>query len=109
VPVACADVGGAREQLSGSVPSGYLVRNPLGDPVHVDWDSIRRLQYQRQANHDEVVEAMSALLRDRATWRARAGEIADEATRRFDLSLAVRRHDEVLRAVADRKPLQSVV
>ncbi len=109
VPAVCADVGGAREQLAGPEPPGRLVANPLGDPAAVSWETIRRAQYQPQVNREELIGALDELVRDRDRWRARSGRIAASARTRFDLDVAVRRHAQVLRSAATRRPLLTTV
>jgi hypothetical protein len=100
-------VGGAREQLSGSVAVGHLVSNPLGNPRKVNWDSIRHAQYRPQVNATAFADAMNDLVSERVLWRNRSGEIAESSRRRFDMDVAMRRHAEVLRAVVWGAPVSA--
>lgn len=102
LPVVLADVGGAREQLAGPEPPGFLVPNPLGDPLVVNWDTISRARFAEQANEDELVEAMSSLIAEREAWLARRTAIAEEARERFNPRIWVERHAEILRRAASR-------
>jgi hypothetical protein len=62
VPVVGSDVVGAREQLGTDRSRGYLIRNPLGDPLDVNWTAIEAVAYARQTNREELTEAMCALV-----------------------------------------------
>ncbi|SOD70307.1 glycosyltransferase involved in cell wall bisynthesis [Jatrophihabitans sp. GAS493] len=105
LPVVLADVGGAREQLAGPVAKGSLISNPLGDPLVVDWPSIRAARYRRQSNRGELVEGVTALSTDRDRWLAARAEIRAESIERFDPGVVVSRHAHVLAAAARRAPL----
>lgn len=103
VPVVASDVGGTREQIGEAGSRGYLIDNPLGDPLEVNWETLRSVCYARQANRDQLVEAMSALVRERDQWSARREELAAESASRFDPEHCLRAHAALLHAcVADR-------
>ena len=53
VPVVVSDVGGARDQLGSDPSRGYLIRNPLGDPLDANWTTIGSACYARQINRDD--------------------------------------------------------
>ena len=42
LPVVISEVGGAREQVGANNERGYVVPNPLGDPLAVTWESAGR-------------------------------------------------------------------
>jgi glycosyltransferase involved in cell wall biosynthesis len=99
-PVVLSDVGGAREQVGGQGERGYLVANPVGDPLEVDWSSIRASLFAAQSNRDELVAAMSAMIGARHEWRARRGELQAESAVRFHPDRALSGHAAVLRDAA---------
>lgn len=96
VPVVASDVGGTREQIGSGGSRGHLVGNPVGDPLEVNWTTLRSVCYARQVNRDELVEAMSALVRDRDHWSARREELAAESASRFDPEHCLRAHAVLL-------------
>jgi glycosyltransferase involved in cell wall biosynthesis len=100
VPVVLSDVGGAREQVGADGSRGRLVANPMGDPLAVDWDSIRRMLFADQPNRDALVEAMSAMVDERDAWRARRDALRAESARRFHPDRALAGHAAVLRDAA---------
>lgn len=63
LPVVLSDVGMAREQIGDDPRRGYLVANPLGDPLCVDWESMGAACYRPQVNRDEFATAMEHLVR----------------------------------------------
>jgi glycosyltransferase involved in cell wall biosynthesis len=97
LPVVVSDVGGAREQV-GSIEQGrgHLVPNPIGDPVRVNWETIREARFQRQANRGALVSAMSALVSERSEWRSARDRLIKESAERFDPEICLRRHAQVL-------------
>jgi glycosyltransferase involved in cell wall biosynthesis len=97
LPVVVSDVGGAREQV-GSIEQGrgHLVPNPIGDPVRVNWETIREARFQRQANRGALVSAMSALVSERSEWRSARDRLIRESAERFDPEVCLRRHALVL-------------
>ena len=98
VPVVASDVGGAREQLGTDQSRGYLIRNPLGDPLEVNWETIGSVCYARQTNRDELVEAMCALVcerEQRAAWRE---YLAAESATRFHPDHCLHAHANLLRS-----------
>jgi glycosyltransferase involved in cell wall biosynthesis len=100
VPVVLSDVGGALEQVGGMGERGYLVGNPLGDPLRVDWSSIRASLFAPQQNRGELVAAMTAMVADRDGWRARRPRLQVEAATQFHPDRALSGHAAVLGAAA---------
>jgi glycosyltransferase involved in cell wall biosynthesis len=100
LPVVLSDVGGAREQIDGDVTRGYLVANPLGDPLEVDWTLVGAALYRAQANRDELAAAMDALVTSRKDYLAARGRLAAESAARFSADACLARHAAVLRAAA---------
>jgi glycosyltransferase involved in cell wall biosynthesis len=99
VPVVLSDVGGAREQIGNHVDRGYLVPNPLGDPLAVNWESLAAARFQPQVNQDELVTAMDQLARDREHYAANRERLAAESATRFSAVACLERHAAVLKAV----------
>ena len=97
LPVVVSDVGGAREQV-GSIEQGrgHLVPNPIGDPVKVNWETIREARFQSQANRGALVTAMSALVSERSAWRGARDRLIRESAERFHPEACLRRHAQVL-------------
>lgn len=98
VPVVLSDVGGAREQVAGDVPSGILVSNPLGDPIGLTWAEMMRARFRRQSNREELVEAMCSIGRSPGALGSR-DQIAADAALRFDSARSVASHARLLRAL----------
>ena len=65
VPVVLSDVGGAREQVGDDPARGYVVANPLGDPLEVGWEAMAKMQYRPQVNREELAAAMDHLINGR--------------------------------------------
>lgn len=100
VPVVASDVGGAREQLGENGDRGHLVANPLGNPLDVSWESMRAACYAPQVNRDELVAAMSELVRNRRSWAARRTELASDSRERFHPDRCLAAHAELLHSIA---------
>lgn len=100
VPVVASDVGGAREQVGKDGERGYVVRNPLGDPLNVSWKTMRSVCYERQANRAELISAMSALMLDRVEWATKRDELATESAERFAPGHCARSHAVLLHSLA---------
>jgi glycosyltransferase involved in cell wall biosynthesis len=96
VPVIASDVGGTREQLGTDPSRGYLIQNPFGDPLEVNWTTIRSVCYARQTNREELIEAMCALVREREERAARREELAAESAARFHPAQCLRAHADLL-------------
>ena len=96
VPVVVSDVGGARDQLGSDPSRGYLIRNPLGDPLDANWTTIGSALYARQINRDELIEAMCALVREREQRAAKRDQLAAESARRFHPDHCLRGHANLL-------------
>ena len=100
VPVVLSDVGGAREQVGGDPARGYLVTNPLGDPLSVDWESLAAARCRAQANQEEFAAAMERLVAGREDYLHDRDRLAAESAARFSAGACLARHAAVLRAVA---------
>lgn len=98
VPVVAADVGNVRDQLGTDPSRGYLIRNPLGDSLEVNWSTIRSACYATQTNRDELIEAMCALVREREQRAAKREELAAESAERFHPDHCLRGHASLLRS-----------
>jgi glycosyltransferase involved in cell wall biosynthesis len=100
LPVVLSDVGGAREQIGHDPARGYLVTNPLGDPLRVDWESLGAARYKVQVNRDELATAMDHLVADREGYLHNRERLAAESAVRFSAGVCLARHAALLRAVA---------
>ena len=100
VPVVLSDVGGTREQVGDDPARGYVVANPLGDPLNVGWESMAKVQYSSQLNRDEFAAAMDHLVISRDDYLAGRKRLAAESAARFSAETCLARHAAVLRAVA---------
>lgn len=101
VPVVLSDVGGAREQIGDDKARGYLVTNPLGDPLIVDWESVGSARYRAQVNRHELTAAMENLVAHRVGYLRDRERLAAESADRFSPDTCLRQHAAVLRAVAN--------
>jgi glycosyltransferase involved in cell wall biosynthesis len=99
LPVVLSEVGGAREQIGGDPARGYVVANPLGDPLSVDWDAAGAARYQPQVNRDELAAAMGELIAGRGDYLDNRAQLAAESAARFSADTCLARHAAVLRAV----------
>lgn len=102
VPVVMSDVGGAREQLGDGTERGHLIANPAGDAESVDWPEISNLRFRPQGNRDELVAAMSSIVRDRERWVANKQRLRDQSRAAFPAEACLQGHAAVLRSVAGR-------
>jgi glycosyltransferase involved in cell wall biosynthesis len=100
LPVVLSDVGGAREQVGAGGSRGHLVGNPVGDPLTVEWTSIRAALFAPQSNREELVAAMSATIAAREEWRGRREQLRAESAVRFHPDRALSGHAVVLREAA---------
>jgi glycosyltransferase involved in cell wall biosynthesis len=107
VPVVLSDVGGAREQVGDDPARGFVVANPLGDPLAVDWESVGTARYSAQVNCDELVTAMAQLASGRMDYLANRERLAVESAARFSADACLAQHAALLRAVADGADLPS--
>lgn len=108
VPAVLSDVGSAREQIDDDPSRGYVVANPLGsDPLAVDWESIGVARYHSQANREEFATAMDYLVAGRDNYLRGRNKLAAESAERFSADVCLRRHEHVLRAVANGTRLPS--
>lgn len=109
LPVVLSDVGGAREQVGDDAARGHVVANPLGDPLNVDWESIRSARYRAQVNRDEFVAAMEHMVADRQDYLRDRERLAAESAARFDAGVCLALHAATLRAVVTRSDLPTTV
>lgn len=98
IPVVLSEVGGAREQVGGGEERGYVVPNPLGDPLRVNWETMREARYVHQANREALVAAMSSLIDRRDFWLASRQRLISESRARFHPDLCLNSHARVLAA-----------
>jgi glycosyltransferase involved in cell wall biosynthesis len=99
VPVVVSDVGGAREQVGDDVSRGYVIPNPAGDPLKVDWKRMREISFRRQPNREALVDAMASLVKDRDFRLTRRTDLSEESLIRFQADSCVRKHVELLAEV----------
>jgi glycosyltransferase involved in cell wall biosynthesis len=100
LPVVLSDVGGAREQIGEDPARGYLVANPLGDPLRVNWESVGAARYRPQGNREEFAAAMERLIADREDYLHNRHRLAAESAMRFSADTCLAQHAAVLRKVA---------
>jgi glycosyltransferase involved in cell wall biosynthesis len=100
LPVVLSEVGGAQEQIGNDPDRGYLVTNPLGDPLAVNWASVGAARYRPQVNRDELVTAMHRLVADRERYLSDRERLAAESAARFSADVCLARHAALLTAVA---------
>jgi glycosyltransferase involved in cell wall biosynthesis len=100
VPVVLSEVGGASEQVGADKKRGYLVPNPAGDPLRVNREAMREVRFARQVNRENLVQAMSCLITNRASYLAARQRLADESAARFHPDVCLRNHASLLAAAA---------
>jgi glycosyltransferase involved in cell wall biosynthesis len=105
LPVVLSDVGGAREQVGGDPARGYVVANPLGNPLAVNWESVGAVRYSTQVNRDELVAKMDRVIADREHYLAARYELAAESAHRFRADKCLDLHAAVLSAAASGEEL----
>lgn len=105
LPVVLSEVGGAREQVGEGWKRGHVVPNPLGEPLRVDWKTMREARYLRQTNRDALAAAMGSLIDQRAAWLDVRQRLIEESKTRFHPDLCLRGHARALTAAALGKPL----
>jgi glycosyltransferase involved in cell wall biosynthesis len=105
VPVVLSDVGGAREQIGCGEERGHLIPNPIGDPLRVDWETIRNARYADQVNQEALVAAMSSLVMDRISWLDARERLISESAVRFHPDVCLSSHVRVLTAAANGEVL----
>jgi glycosyltransferase involved in cell wall biosynthesis len=106
VPVVLSEVGGALEQVGEGNGRGYVIPNPLGDPLKVNWNTMRKARFGHQVNKDALVTAMSSLIVDRDSWSARRPQLINESAVRFHADQCLHSHAQVLTAAAQGEPVQ---
>jgi glycosyltransferase involved in cell wall biosynthesis len=102
LPVVISDVAAAREQMGLDGERGYVVPNPLGDPVAVTWESIGRERFQPHVNKTALVAAMRQVIRDRDHWATVRPMLAQESRGRFSAQICAEQHAKILRRAAER-------
>jgi glycosyltransferase involved in cell wall biosynthesis len=107
VPIVVSDVGGAREQLADDERRGFLIPNPVGDALAVNWNVIRDFSFRRQANREPLVHAMSSLVQRQAEALARRAWLIEDSKVRFNIDRCLQSHAGVLKAAAKCRALQS--
>ena len=100
VPTVLSDVSGAREQISDDAARGYLVPNPLGDPLKVHWESMSAARYWKQINQIELTNAMKCLIVNRDYYLQNRERLAAESARRFSAESCLTQHAAILRTAA---------
>ncbi|MGZ4847553.1 MAG: glycosyltransferase family 4 protein [Halobacteriota archaeon] len=105
VPVVLSEVGGAREQIGCGGERGHLIPNPIGDPLRVDWETIRNARYADQVNREALVAAMSSLIMDRTSWLEERERLISESAVRFHPDICLSSHVRVLTAAANGEVL----
>lgn len=109
LPVVLSDVGGAREQVGNETARGYVVANPLGNPLAVTWDAVGAARFRPQVNRAEFAAAMEKLVDGREHYDGNRAQLAAESRARFSADLCVDQHAAVLTAVASGGPLPTSV
>jgi glycosyltransferase involved in cell wall biosynthesis len=107
VPVVLSEAGMAREQIGDDRRRGYLVANPLGDPLRANWESMGAARRYPQVNRDEFAAAMERLVAGREEYLRGRERLAAESAVRFSADACLARHAAVLRAVATGADLPS--
>lgn len=100
LPVVIADVSGAREQIAGDPSRGYVVSNPLGDPLRADWAASAAAQYRPQANREELAAAMELLVANRVDYMSNRDRLIAESAQRFSATSWLAQHAAALRAAS---------
>ncbi len=101
VPVLLSDVGGAREQLSGSLSKGLLIGNPLGDPLRVDWRTSYNARFRPQSNRAQLIGALTAFTKGEVELASRS-EIREHSLEHFCDDVCLKAHAEIVREVAQK-------
>lgn len=99
LPVVLSEVGGAREQIANDSARGYLVTNPLGDPLKADWESMGAASYRKQVNQDEFTTGMERLVTSREDYLQGREHLAAESAARFSMEKCLTQHATILRNV----------
>ena len=102
VPTVLSEVGGAREQISDDSARGYLVPNPLGDPLKVNWEAMGAARYWKQINQIELTNAVKCLIVNRDYYLRNREQLAAESARRFSAESCLTQHAAILRTAATR-------
>jgi glycosyltransferase involved in cell wall biosynthesis len=100
LPVVITDVSGAREQIAAEPSRGYVVSNPLGDPLRADWATSAAAQYRPQSNREELAAAMELLVANRVDYSCNRDRLIAESAQRFSSTAWLAQHAAVLRAAS---------
>jgi glycosyltransferase involved in cell wall biosynthesis len=100
LPVIITDVSGAREQIAGEPARGYVVSNPLGDPLRAGWAASAATQYRPQSNREELAAAMELLVANRVDYMCNRDRLIAESAQRFSATSWLAQHAAVLRAAS---------
>ncbi|MBL1264890.1 glycosyltransferase family 4 protein [Methylomicrobium sp. RS1] len=100
IPVVLSDVGGAFEQVGYGEERGYLIPNPLGDPLRVNWETMRDARFVSQVNREALVDAMSSLIENRAFFFNARERLISESAARFHPDVCLQSHARILMAAA---------
>ena len=101
VPTVLTEVGGAREQISDDPARGYLVPNPLGDPLKVNWQSMGAARYWKQTNQIDLTNAMNSLIVNRDYYLRNRQQLAAKSARSFSAESCLTQHAAILRTAVN--------
>ena len=101
VPSVLSEVGGAREQISDDSARGYLVPNPLGDPLKVNWQSMGAARYWKQTNQIDLTNAMNSLIVNRDYYLRNRQQLAAKSARSFSAESCLTQHAAILRTAVN--------
>jgi uncharacterized protein (UPF0305 family) len=85
---------------------GYVIPNPLGDPLRVNWQTMREARFAHQVNREALVGAMCSMITDRVSWLDRRQLLIRESATRFHPDVCLRSHAQVLMTAAHEKQLK---
>ncbi len=108
VPVVLSDMGCAREQVADDPDRGYVVTNPLGNPLAATWETVGAAKFRPQVNQAEFASRMDTLVAERERYAAGRERLAAESVRRFSANAWLARHATLLISVAHRKALPAI-
>jgi glycosyltransferase involved in cell wall biosynthesis len=108
LPVVMSEVGGAWEQVGINGERGYVVANPLGDSEVASWEKAGRARFRPQVNKNELVAAMTSVIRHRKHWANARPVLSEESKRRFSARTCAEQHAKVLRRATKRSSPTSV-
>ncbi len=104
VPLIHSDCGSGRELVGSAGERGLLIPNPGSDPIDLTWQVVNLTMGQKQQrNTSSLSQAMASMVKDRALWAARRGEIQNHARETFSIENTVRRYTEIFQKITYRK------